>query len=230
MTPTKLQSPSPRACASLPATVAYPIIARTFLPRPTEPLTKSLGDVLDGRQSRRTFKALPTERLAALLWYAARTRGTFVEQSGFVWQHRAAPSAGGRHPVDILVSAWSPQQQALHLYDPLAHALCTLDIFPSTLANFTAAVDAVLPIQEATICWFAAQWERTTSKYEHGESLIWRDAGALLATVSFVAEALSLHCCAVGLTGDPWISLLLPEGEKLMGVGGCLIGCSPSSD
>ncbi|MBF6613961.1 MAG: nitroreductase family protein [Chloroflexi bacterium] len=179
---------------------------------------------MEGRRSSRLFNQLPTERLSALLWWAARTRTGRREESGSVWQHRAAPSAGGRHPIDILVARITHQGRSLSLYDPIAHSLCDLDVTATQVTEFFAAVDAVLPMQEATLLWFVAQPGRTTSKYKYAESLIWRDSGALLAVVSLVAEALDLNSCAIGITGEPWISHTLMAQGLLYGTGGCLVG------
>jgi hypothetical protein len=45
---------------------------------------------------------------------------------------------------------------------------------------------------------------KTAAKYEHFESLVWRDAGVVLGYMSIVAEALGLNFCPLGLVGDPW--------------------------
>jgi len=72
--------------------------------------------------------------------------------------------------------------------------------------------------------WFAAQFDRTLSRYNNGESLVWRDSGALAATIALVAECLHLSSCAIGITGEPFISQILDSKGALVGVGGLLIG------
>jgi hypothetical protein len=86
------------------------------------------------------------------------------------------------------------------------------------------AVDEVVAPEQARMLWFGAQFERTLSKYENGESLVWRDAGALLATLSLVAECLSLNCCAIGITGEPFVSGMFGKDSNVVGVGGLLVG------
>jgi SagB-type dehydrogenase family enzyme len=198
--------------------------AKLYLPRPTISMGRSFIEVLEGRRSRRLFGRLSAQRLSLLLWYAARTRASHQESSGFLWQHRPAPSAGGRHPVDILVAG----QRETALYDPISHSLHPLhngDLIADGLVSLT---NEVVPVQQATILWFVAQPARTASKYANAESLIWRDAGALLTVISLVAEALDLNCCAIGATGDPWLSGALEFGEDLHGLGGCLVGEAPN--
>jgi hypothetical protein len=61
------------------------------------------------------------------------------------------------------------------------------------------------------------------SKYQNGESLIWLDAGALLSTIYLVAEASGLACCAVGITGAPWVTQALGGEDRLDALCGCLL-------
>ncbi|MEK6280408.1 MAG: nitroreductase family protein [Acidobacteriota bacterium] len=112
-----------------------------------------------------------------------------------------------------------------YIYEPAAHALGRLKL-PNNevLSQFVDLVNQILLLENSTIIWFAAQFDRTLSKYEDGESLVWRDCGALIATISLVAECLGLNCCAVGITGEPLISQMLSSEERVVGVGGLLLG------
>jgi SagB-type dehydrogenase family enzyme len=113
----------------------------------------------------------------------------------------------------------------MYLYEPVPHALSKLRIADQILLEqFLVLVDGIVQLEEATIIWFGAQFGRTLSKYENGDSLVWRDAGALLMTISLVAEFLGLNCCALGITGEPSFSRILESREKVSGVGGLLIG------
>ena len=69
---------------------------------------------------------------------------------------------------------------------------------------------------------------KTSAKYQHGESLIWRDAGILLAVMALIAEALDYSFCPLGITGEPWADQLATSGV-LMGVGLALVGGPPQS-
>jgi SagB-type dehydrogenase family enzyme len=136
-----------------------------------------------------------------------------------------------RHPIDILVFNGQDRPRSVHLYQPEPHALAKLtDLDTSSMEKLCVAVDEVLAPEQAMMLWFGAQFERTLSKYENGESLVWRDAGALLATLSLVAECLSLNCCAIGITGEPFISGILGKDSNVVGVGGLLVGRRQESD
>jgi nitroreductase len=95
------------------------------------------------------------------------------------------------------------------------------------MTHLSALLDQVsemVPLTQSVVLWLAAQFDRTLSRYEAGESLVWKDAGTLTATAYFVAEAMGLACCAVGVTGEPHLSALLDAGRSMQGVGGILIG------
>lgn len=218
-----LASPAPREVDLPQSEFPYQIVEESYLPE-AEPLPDTpLSAVLASRRSRRTFKALSPENLNTLLWHSARAIevGRPNIES---WQHRPTSSAGGRHPIDLLIFREENKLKVIYLYDALSHALKRLNASDEDLDQFFSSVNRVIPLDQATIIWFAAQFERTLSKYENGESLVWRDAGALLTTIALVAECIRVNSCAVGITGEPDISRMLNSREKVVGVGGVLVG------
>ncbi len=84
-------------------------------------------------------------------------------------------------------------------------------------------VDDVLDSQAATIVLLAAEPGKTLAKYENGASLVWRDAGALLATMAFAAHSLGMNFCPLGITGERCVRSLDPH-RRLVGVGVALLG------
>ncbi len=203
----------------------FPITASHFLPAPHEVAEVGCLDVLHRRRTRREFKPLDESQLSALLWFSAKTLYSSVEPSGFLWSHRPAPSGGGRHPIHLLVLSANAGSFEVSLYEPQAHLLLTLDTkhCDSDTQIFLAGIEAIVEPQEGAILWFVADYLRTLSRYEHGESLVWRDAGALLGLISVAAEALQLNCCAYGVTGEDWVSAIFPD-KRFGGVGGCVVG------
>jgi SagB-type dehydrogenase family enzyme len=203
----------------------YPVIERTFLPQPTV-LPKTLfSKVLASRQSRRDFKPTTERDLNALLWHSARALEVAPPARSSRWQHRPAASAGGRHPIDILIIERLRDRATMYLYQPEPHSLAKIRLASdSLLEHFLDSIDDVVNAENATIVWLAAQFDRTLSRYQNGESLVWRDSGVLLATVGLVAECLDLNCCAVGITGEPFISAMLKSKSKVIGIGGILLG------
>jgi SagB-type dehydrogenase family enzyme len=205
----------------------FTFTSRRLLPVPGKIGSDACLEVLHRRRSRRRFGPLQEDQLSALLWFAAKTLAMARQPSGFLWQHRPAPSAGGRHPVCILVCTPFVRPFELSVYDPDGHALLNLKPTESKAEQaFIDELQTVLPIQDGTVFWFAADFLRTASRYESGGSLVWRDAGALLATIHIAAEALRLHCCAYGPIGDERLSDILPS-SRFSAVGGCIVGSIP---
>lgn len=226
MNGTELKSPVPRTTELLFSEFKYPVVRKTKLSIPQSTINRPFVDVLHSRRSKRAFGKISSNRLAELLWYSSRTLDCKIVANGYLWQHRPAPSGGGRHPIDLLVVRPSSKRRplTLDLYEPMEHRLCRLDVPIHHAHALITAVREVLDIGEGLVLMFAAQFAKTLAKYVNGESLVWRDAGALLAVVSLVAESMDLNCCALGITGEPYISALLNSGSHAIGVGGLLVG------
>jgi len=203
-----LPNPVPRKRATPYVEFRYDIAERALLPEPRRLPAITLRKILASRRSRREFRPIPSHCLNQVLWYSARAIRVSSKNHSTRWQHRPSPSAGGRHPIDILVL--SNDDPAVYLYQPEAHALARLQIADAqALDQLLSSVHAVINPAGATILWFAAQFDRTLSCYHNGESLVWRDTGALTATISLVAECCALNSCAIGISGEPFISKLL---------------------
>lgn len=191
------------------------------LPASSEALARPFSEVLDARASHREFGVIRDQQLGAFLWHACRTRGVGTSNLGFDLEHRAAPSAGGIHPIHIIVRR--PGDDRWWLYEPKAHQLVELRYATSRLAGLYKLSLEVLDDDEATRVLFLAEPGKTLGKYQDGCSLVWRDAGALLAVMALTATAQGLNFCPLGITGEPWASALADQG-KLAGVGLALLG------
>ncbi len=225
----ELRSPRPRTKIMRSKRFGYLTDQTIYLPVPSTTPGRNIFDVVANRRTTREFAPLDLDQVSSLLWHSAKTSECIKLNSSRWWEHRPVISTGGCHPTDI----WLFNRNSLFgnwwVYDNLAHSLTRLKDVPSkTSAVFTRHIDSVVPVGSGTILWFVSQFELTASKYHHAESLIWRDSGALLATVSVIAEALSFNSCPLGVTGTKWISQMVPRlSGHLMGVGGCLIGGRP---
>ena len=87
-------------------------------------------------------------------------------------------------------------------------------------------VSAVLEPQDGTVLLFVADFALSAAFYESGESLVWRDAGALLATLALTSEALHLNCCPLGFTGESIVQQIL-SADRFGGAGGMIVGNQP---
>lgn len=200
---------------------AYPIISTNFLPEPNLNNSIPFCEVLNRRRSQRNFKLLSLECLNSLLWLSARTIET--SSTNTRWEHRPSPSAGGRHPIDIFVLDINKGKTTFFLYQNANHSLAELQLNNDFVLQLIDKSEEVLPRNQATIIWLGAQFDRTMSRYEYGESLVWKDSGVLTSIIALVAESLELNCCPLGITGEPYFSKAF-KTSQLVGVGGIYVG------
>jgi len=182
-----------------------------------------LAEVDEFLRTRRTERLFGPITDAALgTWLDLGCRAQIFEGTayGFDISWRPAPSAGAIHPIHLIFA--TPGQSSWRRYDGISHAL--IDV-PSELdaKEVHRAMQEVLPTVHATLILYAAEVGKTAAKYDHPASLVWRDAGALLAVMGLAAHAQSLAFCPLGVTGEPWVGRLL-EQQGLFGVGAAFVG------
>lgn len=176
--------------------------------------------VLTSRRTVRDIGAIASDALGAWLDLSCRVQQRQACGLGFDLTRRPAPSAGAIHPIHVVLA--TSGQAGWQRYDAVEHALWTFDAGVDA-REAHAALQAVLPARDATLVLLAAEPGLTLAKYVDAASLVWRDAGALLATMSFAARALSIGFCPLGATGEPWVRGLLEE-QGLAGVGAAFVG------
>lgn len=174
------------------------------------------GRVLGHRHTVREVRPASIDRVATLLWHAGRTRAA----SGG-WQHRAAPSAGGLHPIDMIFVGLTPNPA---LYDPMRHVLSELEVLDAEAAAAAVrAASEVVPTAQGTLVFLVGDTARVLAAYENPTSLIWRDAGCLIATVQITAAWLGLASVPLGILGGAFLKALgLPQ--NLVGAGAFVLG------
>lgn len=216
-------SPRPHAAPLVYTPVEWPNGRSVPLSPRDGPVNVDLCQLLEIRQTRRHFpEKISIEVLGQLLWLGCRSRSSRPSGLGFNLDSRPAPSAGGIHPVHILISY--RQGDPWSRYDPAYHGLVEIN---GTQIHADAAREMageVVRLDEAVLLAFVAEPGKTAAKYEHPESLVWRDAGVLLGYVSLASEALNLSFCPLGLTGEPHMAKLLGGQSELCGVGMALVG------
>jgi hypothetical protein len=113
-------------------------------------------------------------------------------------ESRSAPSAGGLHPIKLLVLPL--EGSVVGMYDDHRHALAPINL--SAVALNRTSIAGILAVSAGTTIQFAADAELVGACYDNPDSLIWRDAGALAATMCLIARALDFVATPVGRIGD----------------------------
>lgn len=221
----KLRSPYPRQQPHSCPRIDFGFQEAIFL-RPAKPMLIAFDRVLSRRRSTRQFgEKLPITKLGQLLWLAVKSRDLKPPPERPDWQSRPYPSAGGCHEIGLLVLNVAGHEDAAFIYDAGHHALGALSGVTGTqIHRFIAEVSEVIPAGSATILWFIADVRKLAARYAHHESLLWRDSGALAATLSLVAAALDCPICTVGIHAPSALQAMLSRDSSLAGVGGCLVG------
>jgi SagB-type dehydrogenase family enzyme len=201
--------------------VRYCLGGTVLLPSVSVNMSPSLFEVIDGRKSTRTFRALSLEEISNVLWYSAKVNAVKVI-NGEIFSHRPTPSAGAIHPIDVLISLQSENARCLYYYDPFQHCLRLLELNISELASFIKHVNNCLNLGAGTLIWFLGDQRRTGAFYANPSSLIWRDAGALILGFQLAATALNIGSCAIGTLARPYIDNLF--GKKATSAGGLILG------
>ncbi len=182
------------------------------------------GDVISNRKSVRQFHAVSLAQLSELLWYTAKVKSFHLQENGYILTHRGTPSAGARHPIDIIV--YQPNllgSEYFYYYNPFNHSLNPLLGSEKLSAGLVPHIDLIVPLQQGMLIWFVAHQERTSAKYENAASLVWRDSGALINSIQLTCTAMCLNCCPSGSLGEPYISNFF-SSPNIVGAGGIIIG------
>lgn len=202
----------------------YPSLEKITLPRVTSSIRQN--DFLDVLRERRSVKQLGSctiEKLSEILFYAVKPYTIGKDDYDMTVYRSASPSAGGRHPIDILVGLSGNEDRRLFLYDPLSHSLRRLDISLELQCEFFNDIDQTLPLGDSILVWFSIQFMRTASKYNDYESLVWRDAGAQLCCLQQVAKYVGLDSCPIGYLAEDTFNRMF-NSDSLVSGGGMIIG------
>lgn len=218
MTWIDLGNPSPREVAIRYEPYLWQNCQTEFLDTPNDIPEISLSHILDRRRSSRTFGPVPWATIHNFLWLTSRQVLVGHDALGFELSKRPTPSAGAIHPVHILLSNETPEWKR---YIPAKHAFA--QVKESISLDIRDAIARLMAPEHATILMLVAEPGKTSAKYDNPNSLIWRDAGAILGVMAIVAEFLNLNFCPLGITGEPWAQKL-DKQSRLVGVGVALLG------
>lgn len=206
------------------APFVYPSLEKITLPEVT--FSKRQNEFLNVLRGRRSVKQLGNcaiEGLSEILFHAVKPYTICRDDYNMIVHRSASPSAGGRHPIDILVGLPENEGRRLFLYEPLSHSLLRLDVPVELQREFFNDINQTLPLGDSVLVWFSIQYMRTASKYTDYESLIWRDVGAQLCCLQQVAKYVGLDSCPIGYLAEETYNKMF-NCTSLISGGGMIIG------
>jgi hypothetical protein len=164
--------------------------------------TSPFADTVARRRSTRHLGAPSLREVGLVVARAGLTHQSACDTAGVPVAQRAAPSAGGRQPLTLIILARDvgdlpPGGWAL---DPdaavLRRSVYTHDAVDHALAQIGNALHIPQPPPAAVA---AVGYPHTTlSRYPGGISLLWREVGALLMLIHLAATDIGLGSCLVG--------------------------------
>ena len=215
--------PRPRAVPLDEPDFLWPSRCSIACSQVSPPPDRTFSSVLEGRRSIRTMSPLRLREVVNTLAYATlprfRKEGDSASRTA-----RPALSAGALHPISIVTITGGQSPRAFR-YNSLAHRLELLDAKRPSLKDILGQAESVLPGANGTLLMFVADAQRTEHWYTNSESLVWRDAGALLQTIALTATAFGQAFCPIGLLGDALVGGLNGH-PHLTATGAAVIGQS----
>jgi SagB-type dehydrogenase family enzyme len=202
-----------------------------YLEIPTQCDPTEFWGVVAQRKTRRRFTDLDSRALGSLLWNAIKTVAELPSQNGISREHRTIPSAGGLHPVHVLVQRCEPGSHPIHYYEPHGHALREIKTDRDACVRLRDEANSVLNTESGALLWMVADFNKADAIYDNCASLVWRDVGVMIGMLCLIAEALRLSACPLGICGDEWLRGVLDLPDGIHGVG-CVVvgGRNPEAD
>jgi SagB-type dehydrogenase family enzyme len=177
----------------------------------------SLGDALHRRRSVRTYASasLTLEQVSQLLW-----AGQGITHAEGL---RTAPSAGALYPLEmyLVVGAVDGLSPGVYHYRPEPHDLVLWQPEDCRTALARAAVRQVWMADAPAVVVIAAEYERTTGKYQQrGIRYVHMEVGHSAQNIYLQAAALGLGTVFVGAFDDDHVHavLKLPTEQRPLGL------------
>jgi SagB-type dehydrogenase family enzyme len=189
---------------------------KVSLPGPKLKGGMSLEGALSLRRSVRAYsdKALRLEQVSQVLWAGDGITGRHD-------YHRAAPSAGGLHPLELYIAVKDGGVKGLsggvYHYISKDHRLELVKDGERNSDLAQAALGQMWMQQAPVIVVVAADYSRTTAKYgQRGIRYVHIDAGCASENMMLQAVALGLSTCPVGAFRDKDLAevINLPSSQK----------------
>lgn len=178
-----------------------------------------LREALASRRSCRDYSpaSLELRELSFLLWSTQGVTGHSAE-SGEPLPLRAAPSAGGRYPLETYIAAnrIDGLETGLYRYRPLGHDLLALRLDPDLPARLqTACYGDAMVAQAAAVFIFSAIPYRMEWKYAYlAHRMIALEAGHACQNLCLAAESMGAGACPILAYHQPAMDHLIEaDGE-----------------
>jgi len=179
------------------------------------------GEVLRSRRSTRRLEKATLQQVAAVVREALKAdyTGTGMHEGR---KRKRVISAGALHPVNCVLI--DPDEGAIYYDDENDVFVAVQPRDQALLGTYLAKCEDVLPTARGHVIGLIADVRDLSSVYTDHETLLWRDAGAVLQTLALTSEASNLGFCPLGILGQELADALLGNDQAFVGVGAAAIG------
>ncbi|MFM0543029.1 nitroreductase family protein [Paraburkholderia graminis] len=198
----------------------WPILRTVPFGQQGAPAERFFLDVFESRRSARALTSAPLEAVVDALRLAMVPR-FWKDGDPLRRSRRPALSAGALHPISVLLFAGV----AVYRVNADESVLEELHVPPELRAGWVSKCKQLLPAADGAFIVLIADMARPMAAYQYSESLVWRDAGALLQTLALATESYGLGFCPLGILGSEVVAGL-PGADQLLAVGAAAIGQS----
>lgn len=190
-----------------------------------------LADLLEERKSDRQLAPPRLEELVTVLVRSARVITWTYDERGVETSFRPHPSAGALHPLalEVIVTDVDGLANGCWEFDPFRCDLIRSSRPQDQLVRALRLIGDAARCEDIPACIvIVANPSRTLSRYPRGTAHLWRDTGALLATLHLSAADVGLASTIVGTSGV--LDRFDRTGTGSVDVGALAIGTALSED
>lgn len=178
------------------------------------------------RRTVRVCEPLDLDAVLSLLQFALKVREN-GEGENMGRLRKLSISAGAMHPLEALVVS-GPEVVDPIIYNDLDDVFGTVQYTePEFAAMEVAKLFAIAPRANGHLLLLVANLRHIAQAYKEYQSLVWRDAGALLQTLSLLATAKNHAFVPLGPSGNALLGALAKPHANYVAVGTGIIGKIP---
>lgn len=217
--------PIPRDPASHSGYLAIAPALRAYSLRAMPDPVPGFHEVFVSRRSDRRLGRGRLKDVLGCLGYA--TQALFVrEEAGVLRSRRPALASGALHAVTPILITGSRAVRIWQCRPDSATVVQLQVLFPTFLRAFRSACAHIVPAAASVgIVVLVGDQVLLAENYEHHETLMWRDAGAMLQTLALAATAYGLGYCPLAPLGTEVLEGM-GSPSRFCALGVALIGVS----
>lgn len=190
----------PETIANPPALGDWPTLRRQrIVPRAVTAVDKAMAE----RRSARLLGRCHVDELGAVLRAVAHVTAVRTDPNGGQEPLRPVPSAGARHPIDVVVAARDVEglDPGWWRFDPWRGDLAEVELSMGAAAYLHRLEKVTAAGAPPAGLVMVASFSRTLSRYPAGSTLVWRDAGVMAGYLHLSATSRGLGSCILSPVG-----------------------------